>query len=246
MKKAPAFQFYVGDFLRGTLYFNTVEVGAYMLLLCHQWDYVFIPEDELEIITRTTKDNLVRVLKKFKKTESGYQNARLEIVREEQNNFKKAQSAKGRAGAEKRWADSTGIKKDSTGIKNDGHGHNPAIVRPMPGDSSSSSSSSSTSLDYNNNLISADRIFEELKKKAPKYFSDKLLEIKAKEIAKTTGENKIEKLGAYVSKVLQNLKPDCKVKFYNPGAASYGYMQIEEWDRIKDSTALQFEKYEAV
>lgn len=98
----------------------------------------------------------------------------------------------------------------------------------------------------NNNQISADKIFEIMKQKAPKYFSDKLLELKAKEISKSTGEKKIEHLGAYVTKVLEKLKPDCKVKFYNPGAASYGLMDIDEWNKIKDRTALQFERYEAV
>jgi uncharacterized protein YdaU (DUF1376 family) len=44
--KSPAFQLYVQDFLSGVKFFSTEETGAYILLLCEQWDSGFIENNE--------------------------------------------------------------------------------------------------------------------------------------------------------------------------------------------------------
>jgi uncharacterized protein YdaU (DUF1376 family) len=203
MKKSPAFQFYVQDFLVGTMFFTAAEIGAYILLLCHQWDNGFIPEDEIEFVTRTDKASLVRVLKKFVTTPEGLQNTRLETVRKEQQEYRKKQSEKGRAGAAKRWDDSTGIKNDGTGIKNDGTGHSSAIVLPLPKNGSSSSSSPS-----NIAKLDRDKIFEIMRMKTDRNrITDRqLYDEVAAFINKYNGQD-IKKLDALISTWAANVQP---------------------------------------
>lgn len=101
--KSPAFRFYVGDFLLGCRRFSTEEVGAYILLLCEQWDNgAIIPNDEnlIKEITKCTKMKVInKVLLKFKKDENGdFFNERLEKERQRQNDFNSKQKANGQKG----------------------------------------------------------------------------------------------------------------------------------------------------
>ncbi|HTB63328.1 MAG TPA: DUF1376 domain-containing protein [Opitutales bacterium] len=99
MNKPPAFQFYVDDFLGGTIDMSAQEVGAYIRLLCYEWGRESIPDD------RKTCDRIAGckvtdlVLSKF----PGGKNPRLEKVRDEQNEFRQAMTSRGRSGAEARW-----------------------------------------------------------------------------------------------------------------------------------------------
>ena len=87
-RRAPAFQFYADDFLAGTLDLSQAEVGAYIRLLCHQWNRGSIPVD---------------VLAKFRLHEDGtLKNERLEAVRAASDAFRDKQAEKGRKSAEKR------------------------------------------------------------------------------------------------------------------------------------------------
>jgi uncharacterized protein YdaU (DUF1376 family) len=99
--KKPAFQFYVQDFLTGTLFFTAEETGAYIRLLCYQWDKGFIPDNEklLAKITGAKKRPLENVLVKFtKSTEGHFVNDKLERVRKSQEEYSKRQSANGLKG----------------------------------------------------------------------------------------------------------------------------------------------------
>ena len=105
MAHSPAFRFYPQDFLHGTRNFKTEEIGAYILLLCEQWDKGFIPtsEQELKEITQLSLKKLSKVLKKFNGTTNlGNINIRLEREREKQQKYSEMQSSKGSKGGRPR------------------------------------------------------------------------------------------------------------------------------------------------
>ena len=101
---SPAFQFYADDFLAGVADMSQEEVGAYILLLCQQWNRGAIPSDA-DRQNRLAKGPVSPyVLEKFKPGADGMlRNERLEIVRKEQNDFREAKSQAGRKGNDKRW-----------------------------------------------------------------------------------------------------------------------------------------------
>jgi uncharacterized protein YdaU (DUF1376 family) len=99
------FPLYWRRFLLGTAKMKAEEIGAYMLLLIHQWEKCFVPLDEAEIeeIAKLPVKKLSRVLKKFSRTEDGYQNEFLEEVRAEQYTKLAKSSGRGKKAAEARW-----------------------------------------------------------------------------------------------------------------------------------------------
>ena len=102
---APAFQFYVQDFLTGTMHLSAEEVGAYMLLLCHQWDKGALPATDRELlrIARTKMKVLDVVKMKFELCEDGLlRNARLEREREKQALWRLKSAEAGRKSGEMR------------------------------------------------------------------------------------------------------------------------------------------------
>lgn len=42
----------IGDFVAATMHLNTAEIGAYFLIIMHQWQAGHIPPDDLQNITR--------------------------------------------------------------------------------------------------------------------------------------------------------------------------------------------------
>ena len=115
LMKPPAFQFYADDFIGGTTTMTTTEVGAYILLLCHQWSAGEIPNDERRLFAITRSNNeadneaAVRyvVAEKFSLCEDGtLRNLRMESVRTINKEFKKKSSNGGKASAAKRCGDS--------------------------------------------------------------------------------------------------------------------------------------------
>ena len=151
--KPPAFQFYASDFFTGSVDMSQADVGAYIRLMCHQWTSGCLPET-VEKIERVAGGPVSGdVLGKFPVGEDGRRrNNRMELERLKQEEFRAAQSAKGKAGIEKRWS---AARSDSTGytpaianaIANAiAPAIPPAIVRLYPDHSSSSSSSSSSSV----------------------------------------------------------------------------------------------------
>ena len=82
------------------------EVGAYMLLLCYQWDKGALPDNDKELlrISRTRSRVLAVVKAKFEAGDDGLlRNARLEREREKQESYRKQKSESGIKGNEKRW-----------------------------------------------------------------------------------------------------------------------------------------------
>jgi uncharacterized protein YdaU (DUF1376 family) len=104
-KKYPAFQFYPADFLVGVAELTTEAVGAYILLLCRQWDKGSIPDDQQKcaVIARTTPDAIASLWHKFGiVVADGRQNERMETVRASLIEYSEKQAAS----AGKRWGKS--------------------------------------------------------------------------------------------------------------------------------------------
>lgn len=125
---SPAFQFYPSDFITGTIHMSPEEVGAYIRLLCYQWEHEAIP-DETKILIRITgakKATIEEVLKKFTKTEKGLVNQRLKKSLDEQIEYRKRKSEAGKKGNQKRWESNTNeVAKES-------HSDNSASVLQVP------------------------------------------------------------------------------------------------------------------
>lgn len=109
---APAFQFYVKDFMTGTITMSLAEVGAYSRLLCHQWDVGSVPGDDLSALARAmvcdrSEAEIIwpKIQHKFRQKRDGlWTNSRLEKERRKQALFRKLQSDKGKLSAAKRTA----------------------------------------------------------------------------------------------------------------------------------------------
>ena len=98
MNKPPAFQFYVQDFLTGTTTMTNAEVGAYIRLLCHEWDVWPLPSDRNELRKLSRGGLTGKVLAKFKPLGDGLINERLESERTKQQDFREKQSIRARRG----------------------------------------------------------------------------------------------------------------------------------------------------
>lgn len=104
---APAFQFYVGDFMTGTITMSVAEVGAYIRLLIHQWSAKSVPGDDVSALARAmgcdraeAEQIWSKIQHKFREKNPGvWVNVRLEIERKKQKAFRKLQSDKGKASA---------------------------------------------------------------------------------------------------------------------------------------------------
>jgi uncharacterized protein YdaU (DUF1376 family) len=137
--KPPAFQFYADDFLAGVADMTQAEVGAYILLLCHQWSRGEIPADPARAALIAKGDVPAHVIEKF----PGGKNERLERERQKQADYRAAQADRGKSGADKRWNGKCHSKRHS---KRHGASNGVAIKAPManawPDDSSPSPSPS--------------------------------------------------------------------------------------------------------
>jgi len=103
MNTPPAFQLYAGDFLTGISAMAQAEVGAYFLLLLHQWNHGSIPTEaeRQQLIARGPVPEIV--LSKFQRTSDGrLVNQRMELEREKSIRHKELYRAKGLAGAASR------------------------------------------------------------------------------------------------------------------------------------------------
>ncbi len=89
--KPPAFQFYVDDFIGGTVALTTVEVGAYIRLLCYQWGTGAIPSDQESLTLIAGAIVSGKVIAKF----PNGKNRRLEMERRKQKEYRDKQRLKG-------------------------------------------------------------------------------------------------------------------------------------------------------
>jgi uncharacterized protein YdaU (DUF1376 family) len=146
--KAPAFPLYAKEFLQdeAVIAMELETVGAYIILLCHQWNEGSIPADLTLIarICRTTPERMQRiwpeVALKFKALRGDacrLVNRKLEIVRKEKLRFSHKQADSGARGAQKRWTDKA---RESNGLN--GVAHESVIGSRWADDSSGSGSGS--------------------------------------------------------------------------------------------------------
>lgn len=98
--KPPAFQMYAQDFILGTKFMTSEQIGGYILLLCNEWDDGFIPNDlhKIKAMAKTSEENIKIILEKFYEKDGKYYNKKLETVRLLQKKFSKKQSQNGAKG----------------------------------------------------------------------------------------------------------------------------------------------------
>lgn len=116
----PAFQFYVKDFMTGTMTMSLAEVGGYARLLCHQWDTRSVPGNDMAALARAmvcdrAEAELIwpKIRTKFRQKSDGvWINSRLEKERRKQATYRKSQSDKGKRSAEKRTAVQPRLNRD--------------------------------------------------------------------------------------------------------------------------------------
>lgn len=102
-RKAPAFQFYVDDFLAGTMDLSQEDVGAYIRLLCYQWNRGSIPVQTDKQQRLAGGSVSVDVLAKFRLQPDGrLVNERMERERQKQVAYREMQAKKGIASGKAR------------------------------------------------------------------------------------------------------------------------------------------------
>ena len=118
-KMPPSFDFYPDDFMGGVTRWKAPARGMYISLLCHQWNYGFVPDDreELELITHAFGDDFERdwpkVKAKFEEVEPGkLVNARLDDTRKHALSVRETRASSGRKGG-KQKAKQNGSKTEA-------------------------------------------------------------------------------------------------------------------------------------
>ncbi len=125
--KPPAFQLYAKEFLQdeAVIAMDLEAVGAYIILLCHQWNEGSIPSDPamLARICRTTVERIEKiwpqVAVKFapvRHVKNRLVNPKLETIRAEKMRFSHNQSKFGHRGAQKKWESKTPEKNGLNGL----------------------------------------------------------------------------------------------------------------------------------
>lgn len=114
MRKPPAFQFYVDNFVEGVADFDDQEVGLYTRLLCAQWNRGGLPnndDDLLRFSRGSTTLQLNRVKTKFKIYPDGMlRNERLEHERRKQLEWRLKSSEGGKKSSKIRKGGSTTLQ----------------------------------------------------------------------------------------------------------------------------------------
>lgn len=101
LKKAPAFQFYASDFLASVMTMTNEERGAYITLLCIQWDKGWVTQVDFQRITAGMPPHSFGICQSMFQTDANGNliNSRLERVRAQQVVNKQKQVDN----ANKRW-----------------------------------------------------------------------------------------------------------------------------------------------
>lgn len=101
MKTSQSFPFYPADFLLGTALMTAAERGAYITLICYQWNDGSLPKDEnlLAQLARADVKEISGILSKFKEGGDGkLRNLKVEKVRKSLNLYRKSRSNNGKKG----------------------------------------------------------------------------------------------------------------------------------------------------
>jgi uncharacterized protein YdaU (DUF1376 family) len=139
--KAPAFQFYAKDFDTGTRALSTEEVGAYIRLLCHQWDKGSIPTsvDRLSMIAGLTVQRMRRVWQQVAEffipgdTQGTLINPRLERERTKQAEYRRRQSDHGKRGGRPKGSDNPTPKATPNPTPKPDESQTKALLSPVFG-----------------------------------------------------------------------------------------------------------------
>jgi uncharacterized protein YdaU (DUF1376 family) len=107
--KSPAFQLYVNDFITGTQTLTLAARGAYVTLLCQQWDKGGIPDD-VQTLARLlsceraeARDIWGQLRSKFVCGSDGlFRNVRIEKERVKQRRFRQKMAQNGKKGGRPR------------------------------------------------------------------------------------------------------------------------------------------------
>jgi len=106
MSKAPAFQFYAGDFLIGTMGMSDEDIGVFIKMLCRQWIDGSLPNNQKMIkkLINSRKVPSEMVMHKFEICDDELlRNGRLEETRKERQAFVESR----KENANKRWSKET-------------------------------------------------------------------------------------------------------------------------------------------
>ena len=145
-RRAPAFQFYADDFLAGTLDLSQADVGAYIRLLCHQWNRGSIPVENEKQQRLAGGSISVDVLAKFRLLPDGrLVNERLEVERQKQSEYRELQSLKGKLSAEAR-KNQPDLNRGSTAVQPTHQPDGQPDTQPKSNSPSPSPSPTSTSI----------------------------------------------------------------------------------------------------
>ncbi len=152
--KAPAFQFYPSDFLSDlkVQLMTTTQVGAYLLLLCHDWSSDGLPDDaedlallarmEVETFRTDWKRRLEKCFEPHPSKAGHITNPRLQKERQKQAAFRTKQSAAGSKGGRPRLTGSAEKPRKSDGFLMD----KPEKALPLLSSSSASATTSPTGI----------------------------------------------------------------------------------------------------
>lgn len=101
----PHMPFYVDRFLGGTMAFEAHEIGAYLLLIAHQWQHGSIENDQrmIERVARCEFSKLRRVLEKFRIVDDKLVNQTCEKVRIDRLVWLEDQARRAKMGGDARW-----------------------------------------------------------------------------------------------------------------------------------------------
>lgn len=127
MKTSQSFSFYPADFLLGTALMSAEEVGAYIRLLCFQWQEGSLPNDEnlLARLAQTNASIISSVTRKFAKGRDGrLRNSKMEDVRKSLTAYKKSRSENGSKGGRPKKHMVSGCLKDEK--------HTESLPSPIP------------------------------------------------------------------------------------------------------------------
>lgn len=119
MKTSPSFQFYPADFIGGTMFMEPEEVGAYIRLLCHQWQHGGVPTDPQKIakISGMKTTQLGGVLIKFAEDSDGFlKNPRMENIRAAIEEFRQRQAENGKRGGRPRVEETQAFPNPNPGL----------------------------------------------------------------------------------------------------------------------------------
>lgn len=124
-KSPPAFQFYPGDFIAGTLHLDAEAIGCYLLLLCYQWLHGNVPGNvaTMAMICKKTPVEFepvwAKIRDKFVESDNGaLANLRLEAVRNRQmeiSSKRRESGAKGGKAIAKQMLRKRGKQKTTKG-----------------------------------------------------------------------------------------------------------------------------------